>query len=225
VGLLLLDCFSDLADGVDANQRLFGIGIEGKTAPGPLPGMIDQFSFQRVHVHVVEFLNSLLETPHIEVVKPLLPKPRPRIFSTFKAQIQLAGIGALFPAQAPGDALFQNLNRSRGRSFRRLAHEEVDVLWHHNISDQRKPVAIPDFAENLNESILGANRTQERYTPVTTERDEMKMPAAVNANEFVGHGVEETPKPRPFENREGSATRKNETSYSALTYWSGIIQP
>jgi RHS repeat-associated protein len=33
-----------------------------------------------------------------------------------------------------------------------------------------------------------------------------------------------TPKPRPFEIREGSATRKSETSHSALTYWSGIIR-
>jgi RHS repeat-associated protein len=54
------------------------------------------------------------------------------------------------------------------------------------------------------------------------------MTAPVNPNEFVGHGVEGTPKPRPFENREGSATRngkvrKSKTSSSARTYRSSII--
>jgi hypothetical protein len=186
--------------------------------------MIDQFSFQRVHVHVVELLDSLLQTPDVEVVKPPLPKPRLRILSNIKAQIQLSGIRSLFPAQAPGDALLQNLNRSRGRSFRRLANELMDVLRHYDISNKREPVAVPDVAKNLNESILGANRTQERHAPVTTECNEVKMPAPVNPNEFVSHGVEGTSKPRPFENREESATRKTEASNSELIYWSGIMQ-
>ena len=66
----------------------------------------------------------------------------------------------------------------------------MDVLRHHDISNKREPVAVPNLAENLNESILGTNGTQERNAPVTTERDEMQMPAPVNPNEFVGHGVE-----------------------------------
>jgi hypothetical protein len=73
------------------------------------------------------------------------------------------------------------------------------------------------LAENLDKHIPGADRAQEWNAPVTTERDEMKMPAPVDPNEFVGHGGEETPKPRSFEKREGSATRKSETSSSALT--------
>ena len=168
-------------------------------------------------MHVVEFFNSLLQTPDIEVVKPPLPKPRLRIFATFKAQIQLSSIRSLFPAQAPGDALFQNLNHRRGRSSCRLANEQMDVLGHHHISDKREAEAVSDLAENLNESIPSASRAQERHAPVTTERDEMKMPAPVNPNEFVGHGGEKTPKPRPFEKREGSATRKSVTRPSELT--------
>src|ERR1700722_8202253 len=31
--------------------------------------------------------------------------------------------------------------------------------------------------------------------------------------------------PRPFQTHEGSATLKGKTSHSALTYWSGTIQP
>jgi hypothetical protein len=117
------DIVFESANGVNPDQSVLGIRVERKTAPGPVLRMIDQFSFQRIHVHVVEFFKSLLQTPDIEVVKPPLPKPRLRIFAPFKAQIQLSSIRSLFPAQAPGDALFQNLNRRRGRSFCRLANE------------------------------------------------------------------------------------------------------
>jgi hypothetical protein len=53
--------------------------------------MIDQFSLQRIHVHVVKFLDSLLQTPHVEIVEPALPKPGQRIVATRKDQPQLPG--------------------------------------------------------------------------------------------------------------------------------------
>lgn len=175
-------------------------------------------------MHVVKFFNSLLETPHIEVVKSPLPKPpRPRIFNPCKVQIQLSSDRPFFVAQAARDSLFQNLDHHGGRSFGRFADEQMNVLRHHDISDKREPVAVPDFAENLNESVSGANRSQKRHTPVATERNEMKMAAPVNPNEFVGHGVQEHQNPDPSR-IEGSATRKSQTSHPALTYWSGIIQ-
>jgi hypothetical protein len=31
--------------------------------------MIDQFSFQRIHVHVVKFIDSLLQTPDIKIIE------------------------------------------------------------------------------------------------------------------------------------------------------------
>ena len=46
---------------------MFGVRVEGKTAPGPVLRMFHQFPFQRVHVHVVKFFASLLQTPHIEI--------------------------------------------------------------------------------------------------------------------------------------------------------------
>jgi hypothetical protein len=41
------------ANGVNPDQSVLGIRVERKTAPGPVLGRIDQFSFQRIHVHVV----------------------------------------------------------------------------------------------------------------------------------------------------------------------------
>ena len=94
----------------------------------------------------------------------------------------------------------------------------MDVLRHDNVTHQGEPIAVPNPAENLNKDMRGANRGQQRQAPIAGERNEMQMAASVVANQFVGHGVEGTPKPRPFESHEGSATRKSETSHSELMY-------
>ena len=201
----------NLADGVDTDQSVTGIGVEGKTAPGPILRVIDQSSLQRIHVHVVKLLDSLLQAPDVEVVKPSLPHSRLRRLAAFKVQIQLSSGRSLLAAQAARDSLLQNLNHSRRRSLGRLSDQQMNVIRHDHVTHQRKTIAVPDLAENLNKHIPGTNRTKQRHAPITTEGNEVKMPAPVDPNEFVGHGGEETQKPRPFEKREGSATRKSKT--------------
>ncbi len=53
--------------------------------------MIDQFSFQRIHVHVVKFFDSLLQTPNIEIVEAALPEARQRSIAVGKRQAKLSG--------------------------------------------------------------------------------------------------------------------------------------
>ena len=115
-------CVCNSVDGVNPNQPVLGIRVERKTAPRPVFRMIDQFSFQRIHMHVVKFFDFLLQTPHIEIVEAALPKARHRIVATWKDQIQLSGGRSPLAAQAARDALFQNLNYGRGRSFDRFAN-------------------------------------------------------------------------------------------------------
>jgi hypothetical protein len=161
-------------DGINADQPVFEIRVEGKTAPGPLLGVIDQFSFQRVHMHVVEFFNSLLQTPHVKVVKPPLPKARQQIVATCKDQIQLSGGRSPFAAEAARDALFQYLNYSRRRSFDRFADEQMDVLRHDNVAHKGKSVAVAHLAKNSDESVSGANRAQKWQTSIASEGNEMR---------------------------------------------------
>jgi hypothetical protein len=113
----------DSADWVGANQSAFGIRVKRKTAPRPVLGVIDQFSLQRVHVHVVEFFYSLIQTPHIKVVKPALPKTGQRIAAVGEEQTPLCGGRSLLAAQAARDALFQNLNCYGRRCCDRLADQ------------------------------------------------------------------------------------------------------
>jgi hypothetical protein len=210
------------ANGVNADQPVLEIRVEGKTAPGPVLRVIDQFPFQRIHMHVVKFFDSLLQTPHVEIIETPLPKTRQRIATACKGQIQLRRGSALLATQAARDALLQNLNH-RGRcSSHRLADEQVNVLGHDNISDQRKSVAVAHLTKNLDKNILGANRTQKRQTSIAGEGNEMQMAAPVVANEFVGHATREKSTPDPLKSK-GSATRKSQTSPLALTYRGGMI--
>jgi hypothetical protein len=172
--------------------------------------MIDQFSFQRVHVHVVKFFDSLLQTPYIEIVETALPKARQRIVATCKDQIQLSAKPPFFATQAARDPLFENLNYSRRCSFSRFADEQMDMLRHDDVTDEGEAVTIADFAKHMDENIPCSNRTQKRPAPIASERNEMQMAAPVVANEFVSHG-EEKSKPRPFKpERVGHPERLNQ---------------
>jgi len=90
-GLIFLFWICNLVDGVNPDQSALQVGVEGKTTPRPVLRMIDQFSFQRIHVHVVKLFDSLLQTPHIEIVEAPLPRARRRIVAVCKVQIQLSG--------------------------------------------------------------------------------------------------------------------------------------
>jgi hypothetical protein len=78
-------------DGVNPDQSVIEIRVERRTAPGPVFRVIDSFSFQRIHVHIVKFFDSLLQTLHVEIIEAALPKARQRIVATCKDQIQLSG--------------------------------------------------------------------------------------------------------------------------------------
>ncbi len=68
--------------------------------------MIDQFSFQWIHVHVVELFGSLFQTPHVEIVESALPEARQRILAICKAQIELWDGLSFFAPQTARGALF-----------------------------------------------------------------------------------------------------------------------
>lgn len=90
---------------VDPEHSLLWIPVERKATPRPVPRMVDQFSFQRVHMHVVQLFDSLLQAPYIEIIKAALPEARPRIVVTGEDQIQSRSGGSPLAAQAARHAL------------------------------------------------------------------------------------------------------------------------
>ena len=77
-------------DGIDANQAVPPFCIEGKTTPGPIFWVRGQLSFQRIHVHVVEFFDPLLQTPNVKVIEAALPEANGEaVILVFKTKSQL----------------------------------------------------------------------------------------------------------------------------------------
>ena len=102
-------------------------------------------------MHVVDFFSTLAEAVNIEIVEARLPK----------AWIFLAGIRMLLPniARYP---LLENL-KDRGRiAIWRFADEKMYVLGHHNITNQKKAVALADFCDGFHEEISSGGRAEKR---------------------------------------------------------------
>ena len=71
------------------------------------------------------------------------------------------------------------------------------MIRHHNISNQKKIVAISHFPANLCEHASGPRRTKQRHPPITSARDKMQIVFAVISFQVFGHELETT-KPHPL---------------------------
>ena len=149
-----------LPDGVDRGQSRLLCGVEGEAAPGPVSGVGDQLALQRVHMHVVQFFDSFFQTPNVEVIKAELPEAAGQLGRRFEAEPELACRRSLPAAQAARNALLERLHDGRGRSFGRLADEQVHVLGHHHEAHQSEAVTLAHLGQNLNDNIFGARRAE-----------------------------------------------------------------
>src|ERR1700730_13633464 len=94
-------------------------------------------------MHVVQFLTNFLTTPHIEVVESRLPEARqiPAAFCKREAQLPCWDTAPAFP-EIPRDALLQHFQEKGWRGLGGFADEQMHVIRHHHISDQRDFVAF-----------------------------------------------------------------------------------
>ena len=166
---------------IDWHQARLAFGVKRETAPGPILGMNHQPALDRIQMHVLQLLDALLVTPHVEIMEAQLPEARQSLFAPIEAQRQLRGRGAPLAAQRARDALFEHLHHRGRRAARRFADQQVDVFGHDDIADQRETVALPDLAEDSRKRVPGSHRTQERQPAIATARDEMQMALSVVA--------------------------------------------
>src|SRR5207245_2064918 len=99
------------------------------------------------------------------------------------------------PPQFSRHPLFQNLQHpGRCRLFR-LADQQVHVLQHHHVPEQREPVSGAHFAQGFQKQISCPNSSQKRPPLITAESNEMQIPAAGIAFWFDFH---QSRKSHPF---------------------------
>lgn len=145
-------------------------------------------------------------TPHIEIVKASLPKLRKGVLSIVEAQFELACRRALpsFLPQASRDPLFQNLQNGRGRPLGRLTDQQMNVLGHDDVSDEREIKTFSHLPQDSDKGVSRARGTEQWPAPVTTAGDEVKVFVPVVALEAFGHTSTE-PKPHPCKRRKDGA--------------------
>ena len=148
------------AQGVDANQARYFLGVKREAAPRPVPGMSDKFSLHWIHVHVVELLDELGLAPDVEIVEAVLPEPRQGLEQIAEGQFQLPGgwPPSRLAAQATRHALLQDLHDGGRSALGRLADEQVNVVGHDHVARERESVAVAHLTQNLYKRILGARR-------------------------------------------------------------------
>jgi hypothetical protein len=173
--------------------------------------MMDQFSLERIHVHVVQFLDELGLTPHVEIIKAVLPKPGQRFGRIAERKLELSGGGlpSRLASQAARHALFQDLQDGGRSPHAGFADEQMNVVGHDNVAHQGKPVAIAHFSQNLHKQIPRVRRGQQGQSPIATEGDEMEMALSIPAMESSRHG-KSNQKPRPSKS-EGRGTPSSES--------------
>src|SRR6185437_15657722 len=152
--------------------------------------MSNQSSPHRIEMHVIQLLVLFLPAPHVEVVEPSLPKRAAFLRGRFVPQTHLSGRSALSrpPAvQGSRNSLLQNLHHRRRSSSSRLSHQQMNVLRHHHITDQRKVIAFPSPSQNLKEKTPRTLGSQQRLAPIATASDEVQVTQPVPAFESVHH--------------------------------------
>jgi len=64
----------------------------------------------------------------------------------------------------------------------RLAEEQVNVFWHHHITEQLETVSGTHFVKHSHEAIAGVPRPEEWASPVTTEGNKVEVASSVMAS-------------------------------------------
>src|SRR5713101_5352211 len=154
-------------------------------------------------------------------MKAPLPELRKRLLRISEAEPQLhrrPAPPALAP-QPPRNALFQDLQDGRRRSFGWLADQQMNVLGHDHVSDQREVKTAPHLAKDLYERVSRTNRAEQRQAAVATACDEMQVLLPVVAPQSFGHRKNQ--KPHPCKNRKDGAPPPS--YHSPRNYRSGIL--
>ena len=135
-----------------------------------------------VAVDVSQLLDVLLGSPYIEVVIPFLPKvmrtskmlgaPHNRLLVVWVFLCGRPNTAAEIDL-SPRDRLFESFDRRGQRASFRLAHQQVNVLGHDDITVNEEPVLRRRFFKSLLEHLRCAVLHQKRLAAVATEGDEM----------------------------------------------------
>ena len=153
--------------------------------------MGDQFGTHGISVHVVKLLLKFGLRVNVEIIVAALPESPQPLLLFRKGKGQLASGVALAGAQGAGDALFENLHNFCRGDVAGFAEQQVDVLGHQDVTDQREAVASPHLIEYSHGQIPGARAAQQGAAMKAAKSYEVQVAEAGDPPEILGHAGEE----------------------------------
>jgi len=166
------------------------------TAPRPVLRMLHQLSLHRIGVHVFQLLFQLFLAPHIEIIKSPLPKGRFFRLAPVKRQWQLGTDRRSSPFQEdPRHFLLQDLQNLRGVFLGGFAHQQMHVFRHDDVSNQTEGMPSPNFIQRLYKAVPRSSCPEQRLSPITTERNEMKIALSIVPFKRIAHRGQSKPAP------------------------------
>src|SRR5580658_3292143 len=181
---------------IDRHQSTIPVHVERPTTPRPLPRMPYQFPLHWIRVHIVQFFFLLFRTPHVEVIKSLLPEAPQAARLVRERQRQLPFAAAPFlSAHRLRHPLLQHLHYFGRRPFLRFAHQQMHVFRHQDIAYEQESVSFPHLSHHLHKKISRSNGPQVRPPFVTTEGNEMQIAFSVMSSQISRHEKKRTAHP------------------------------
>jgi hypothetical protein len=65
----------------------------------------------------------------------------------------------------------------------------MKVLGHHDKTDYREVVSLPDLFQDFQKQVTPPRRAQELKTPVATARDEVEVATAMDSSQSLRHAA------------------------------------
>ena len=164
-------CGDGAIRGSDGDGTGFAGGVGEEAAPGPVFGSFDEAAGDGVVVHVLQLFDSLGFGEDVEVVVAGLPE-------VFAGASEKFGGFALEHAEGGGYG-----------SYLWLRHEEMDVLGHKDVAEDREVVAGAEGFEHVLDDVFGFWGGEIGEAVVTAECDEVEVAFVLETLEAEGHVV------------------------------------
>jgi len=180
--------------------------------------MRDEFALHRIAVHVVELLLDLFPAPDVEIVEAALPQSGRKLCEK-KRKGKLGPRCFSLSAERLRSILLQYLHNAGRSAGLGLADEQVHVLGHDHVADEKKFVARAQSVENFDEVLARADGSEERATPITTERDEVKIASFVVAPVRIAHASRARGKVNPRTLKTEGSPRLPQVQLGVVPEW------
>jgi hypothetical protein len=159
--------------GLDLNGPFNPRRVMPKARPCPILWLLNQAALDWIPMHILQFLDALLFREDIEILITSLPE---RAFVTPQSNRE-----------------FDRFDRPIKAGARRFVHQKMNVLRHHHITRDNEFILLPDSLQRVFKEIPGFGRGEIRETPITTEGEEVHIPAVLVTNKPLRHGKKDTP--------------------------------